>query len=168
MCFIKHAVIFFLFLLCLCHQPVQPQYYYGPNFGYIVIFKPQDEVEWRRVIVADPQANRYVHKEASIPPLTEFHVKVKAFNSKGEGPYSPTAVIYSAQDGKHWRDSQLPLNTEAQEGKCAKIISQLCHKLTWSCFLSITENEESFNMPTLCYLSSVSVSYSSPPGFSME
>ncbi|XP_056243043.1 contactin-1a-like [Seriola aureovittata] len=84
--------------LTITWTPVQPQYYYGPNFGYIVAFKPQDEYQWRRVIVADPQANRYVHKESSIPPSTEFQVKVKTFNSKGEGPYSLTAIIYSAQD----------------------------------------------------------------------
>ncbi|XP_034031989.1 contactin-1a [Thalassophryne amazonica] len=84
--------------LTISWTPVQPQYYYGPNFGYIVAFKPQDEYEWRKVTVADPQAKRYVHKDSSIPPSTEFHVKVKAFNSKGEGPYSLTAVIYSAQD----------------------------------------------------------------------
>ncbi|XP_008310156.1 contactin-1a [Cynoglossus semilaevis] len=84
--------------LTITWTPVQPRYYYGPNFGYIVAFKPQDDDQWRRVTVTDPQANRYVHKESSIPPLTEFQVKVKAFNSEGEGPYSVTVVIYSAQD----------------------------------------------------------------------
>lgn len=66
------------------------------------------------MVVADPQASRYVHKESSIPPLTKFQVKVKAFNSEGEGPYSLTAIISSAQDGKHRRDSQLLLKTEAR------------------------------------------------------
>lgn len=117
---------------CFCHQPVQPQYYYGPNFGYIVAFKPHDGYEWRKVIVSDPQAKRYVHKDSSIPPSAEFQVKVKAFNSKGEGPFSLTAVIYSAQDGKH-------------------DVTKQCHRSTWSCFLSIAENDEFFNMPTLCY-----------------
>lgn len=84
--------------LIITWTPVQPQYYYGPNFGYIVVFKPQEGNQWKRVAVADPQAKRYVHKDSDIPPLTEFEVKVKAFNSKGEGPYSLTAVIYSAQD----------------------------------------------------------------------
>ncbi|CAB1430565.1 unnamed protein product [Pleuronectes platessa] len=84
--------------LTITWTPVQPQYYYGSNFGYIVAFKPQDDNQWRRVIVPDPQASRYVHKESSIVPLTKFQVKVKAFNSEGEGPYSLTAVIYSALD----------------------------------------------------------------------
>lgn len=89
-------------------QPVQPQYYYGPNFGYIVAFKPSDSNEWRKVTLADPQGNRYVHKDASLPPSTEFQVKVKAFNSEGEGPFSLTAIIYSAQDGEHRRVPRLP------------------------------------------------------------
>lgn len=86
---------------------MKPEYYYGPNFGYIVAFKPQDEQEWKRVAVADPQARRYVHKASDILPLTEFQVKVKAFNVQGEGPYSLTAIIYSAQDGERLRDSAL-------------------------------------------------------------
>lgn len=53
--------------------------------------------------VADPRANRYIHKDPSIPPATKFYVKVQAFNSVGEGPYSLTAVIYSAQDGEYQR-----------------------------------------------------------------
>ncbi|KAM7002150.1 contactin-1a isoform 1-T4 [Tautogolabrus adspersus] len=84
--------------LTITWTPVQPQYYYGPNFGYIVAFKPQGGNEWMKVTVADPQAKRYVHKDSNIPPSTEYQVKVKAFNSKGEGPFSLTAVIYSAQD----------------------------------------------------------------------
>uniref|UniRef100_A0A4W6FK14 Contactin 1 n=1 Tax=Lates calcarifer TaxID=8187 RepID=A0A4W6FK14_LATCA len=96
--------------LTITWTPVQPQYYYGPNFGYIVAFRPQDDYQWRRVIVADPQANRYVHKESSIPPLTQFQVKVKAFNSKGEGPYSLTAIIYSAQDAP----SEAPVNVNGR------------------------------------------------------
>lgn len=60
-----------------------------------------------KVTVANPQAMRYVHKDPNIPPFTEYEVKVKAFNSQGEGPFSLTAPIYSAQDGKHCRDSLL-------------------------------------------------------------
>ncbi|XP_074533175.1 contactin-1a [Halichoeres trimaculatus] len=84
--------------LIITWKPVQPQYYYGPNFGYIVAFKPQGGNEWMKVTVADPQAMRYVHKDPNIPPFTEYQVKVKAFNSQGEGPFSLTAPIYSAQD----------------------------------------------------------------------
>ncbi|XP_048866322.1 contactin 1b isoform X1 [Brienomyrus brachyistius] len=78
--------------------PLLPQYYNGKKFGYVVAFKQHEEYEWRRVTVADPEARRYVHKDYYILPNTEFQVKVKAYNNKGEGPYSLTAVIYTAQD----------------------------------------------------------------------
>lgn len=86
--------------LIITWKHVEPQYYYGPNFGYILAFKQKNKLEqvWRYVTVADPQASRYIHKDSSIPPETEFQVKVKAFNSKGEGPYSATAIIRSAKD----------------------------------------------------------------------
>ncbi|KAK2834771.1 hypothetical protein Q7C36_015472 [Tachysurus vachellii] len=87
--------------LTITWTPVQPQYYYGNNFGYIITFKPNDGTEndhWHRVTVSDPRASRYVYKDPSIPPATKFDVKVKAFNNMGEGPYSLPAVVYSAQD----------------------------------------------------------------------
>lgn len=65
--------------------------------------------------VADPQAKHYIHKDLSLPPLTEFQVKVKAFNSKGEGPFSLTAVIYSALDGEHQRASRLSAQSCEEE-----------------------------------------------------
>lgn len=51
-------------------------------------------------MVADPRASSYIHKDLTFPPLTKFQVKVKAFNSKGEGPFSLPATIFSAQDGE--------------------------------------------------------------------
>lgn len=79
---------------------MQSKNYYGRNFGYIVAFRRLDSPEWMKVTVANPQAKHYVHKDSTIPPFTEFEVKVKAFNSKGEGPFSIPASIYSAQDGR--------------------------------------------------------------------
>uniref|UniRef100_A0A8C1XTK8 Contactin 1 n=1 Tax=Cyprinus carpio TaxID=7962 RepID=A0A8C1XTK8_CYPCA len=84
--------------LTITWTPVQPQYYYGSNFGYIIAFKPHNDPEWMRVTVTDPQARKYVHKDSKIPPSTRFEVKMKAFNSQGEGPFSVSAFIYSAQD----------------------------------------------------------------------
>uniref|UniRef100_A0A8C1KLA8 Contactin 1 n=1 Tax=Cyprinus carpio TaxID=7962 RepID=A0A8C1KLA8_CYPCA len=84
--------------LTITWMPVQPQYYYGSNFGYIIAFKPHNDPEWMRVTVTDPQARKYVHKDSKIPPSTRFEVKMKAFNSQGEGPFSISAFIYSSQD----------------------------------------------------------------------
>ncbi|XP_074488436.1 contactin-1a [Sebastes fasciatus] len=97
--------------LTITWKPVQPQYYSGPNFGYIVAFKPHDAYEWRKVMVANPQAKHYVHKDSAIPPATEFQVKVKSFNDIGEGPYSLTAVIYSALDAPS--EAPVPVDSRA-------------------------------------------------------
>ncbi|GAA6084318.1 contactin-1a, partial [Tachysurus ichikawai] len=89
--------------LTITWTPVQPQYYYGNHFGYIITFKPNNGTEndhWHRVTISDPRASRYVYKDPSIPPATKFDVKVKAFNNMGEGPYSLPAVVYSAQDAQ--------------------------------------------------------------------
>uniref|UniRef100_A0A8C4FCK8 Contactin 1 n=1 Tax=Dicentrarchus labrax TaxID=13489 RepID=A0A8C4FCK8_DICLA len=107
--------------LTITWTPVQPQYYYGPNFGYIVAFKPEDEKHWSLVTVADPEAKRYVHKDASLPPSTKFNVKVKAFNRQGEGPFSLTAAIYSAQDAP----------SEAPKGVVARALSATDVIVSW-------------------------------------
>uniref|UniRef100_A0A8C1SVT8 Contactin 1 n=1 Tax=Cyprinus carpio TaxID=7962 RepID=A0A8C1SVT8_CYPCA len=79
--------------LTITWTPVQPQYYYGNNFGYIIAFKPHNDPEWMRVTVTDPQARKYVHKDSKIPPSTRFEVKMKAFNSQGEGPFSVMILL---------------------------------------------------------------------------
>lgn len=67
-------------------------------------FKPFDGEEWKKVTVTNPDTGRYVHKDETMTPSTAFQVKVKAFNNKGDGPYSLIAVINSAQDGRCMRD----------------------------------------------------------------
>ncbi|EHB08407.1 Contactin-1 [Heterocephalus glaber] len=84
--------------LTITWAPLSREYHYGNNFGYIVAFKPFDGDEWKKVTVTNPDTGRYVHKDETMSPSTAFQVKVKAFNNKGDGPYSLIAVIYSAQD----------------------------------------------------------------------
>ncbi|KAB0378542.1 hypothetical protein FD755_010120 [Muntiacus reevesi] len=84
--------------LTITWAPLSREYHYGNNFGYIVAFKPFDGEEWKKVTVTNPDTGRYVHKDETMRPSTAFQVKVKAFNNKGDGPYSLTAVIHSAQD----------------------------------------------------------------------
>ncbi|CAG5957770.1 unnamed protein product [Menidia menidia] len=108
--------------LTISWTPVQPQYYYGPNFGYIIAFKPPKENEWKRVAVAEPKANRYIHKDPNMPPVTEFEVKVKAFNSQGEGPYSRSATIYSSED----TPSEAPMNLDG------RAVSATMATISWS------------------------------------
>uniref|UniRef100_A0A3Q1JSF2 Contactin 1b n=1 Tax=Anabas testudineus TaxID=64144 RepID=A0A3Q1JSF2_ANATE len=84
--------------------PVQPWYFYGKKFGYIVAFKPHDAYDWWYETISDPETRRYVHRDSYFIPteedfqVREFQVKVKSFNVKGDGPYSLTKVIYYPRD----------------------------------------------------------------------
>uniref|UniRef100_A0AAQ5XLC0 Contactin 1b n=1 Tax=Amphiprion ocellaris TaxID=80972 RepID=A0AAQ5XLC0_AMPOC len=84
--------------------PVQPWYFYGKKFGYIVAFKPHDAYDWWYETISDPETRRYVHRDSYFIPtdedfqVREFQVKIKSFNLKGDGPYSYTKVIYYPRD----------------------------------------------------------------------
>lgn len=80
-------------------QPVKPQFFFGKKFGYAVAFKPHEDKEWKWSIMEDPETRRYVYKE-SMTPDTEIQVKVSTFNSKGEGPPSLIAVVFSPRLGE--------------------------------------------------------------------
>ncbi|XP_013911744.1 PREDICTED: contactin-1-like [Thamnophis sirtalis] len=84
--------------LTITWVPLPKQYHFGNNFGYVVAFKSFDQNDWKSVIVPQPEIGRYVHKDESMLPSSKYQVKVKAFNNKGEGPFSLTAIIYSAED----------------------------------------------------------------------
>ncbi|MEQ2194900.1 hypothetical protein XENOCAPTIV_004480, partial [Xenoophorus captivus] len=85
-------------------NPVQPWYFYGKKFGYIVAFKPHDAYDWWYETISDPETRRYVHRDSYFIPteedfqVREFQVKIKSFNVKGDGPYSLTKVIYYPRD----------------------------------------------------------------------
>uniref|UniRef100_A0A674DWT0 Contactin 1b n=1 Tax=Salmo trutta TaxID=8032 RepID=A0A674DWT0_SALTR len=90
--------------LVITWTPVQPQYFYGKKFGYVVAFKPHDDVDWWYETISDPETRRYVHRDASFRvksndfQVREFQVKVKTFNSKGDGPYSLSTTVYYPRD----------------------------------------------------------------------
>ncbi|KAM6984802.1 contactin 1b [Aplochiton taeniatus] len=81
-------------------NPVEPWYFSGRKFGYIVAFKPHDALDWWYKTISDPETRRYVHGDPYFVPtendfqVREFQVKIKSFNAKGDGPYSLTTVIY--------------------------------------------------------------------------
>ena len=85
---------------------MQPWDFSGKKFGYIVAFKPHDAYDWWYKTISDPETRRFVisDKEFRITEqdfqVREFQVKVKGFNIKGDGPYSPTEVIYYPREGE--------------------------------------------------------------------
>ncbi|XP_078273084.1 contactin-1-like isoform X2 [Rhinoraja longicauda] len=84
--------------LTITWTPLAREYHFGSRLGYVVAFKRSGEREWTKVTVPNPEGNRYVLKDDSMLPHTQLEVKVKAFNNKGNGPFSLSAFIYSAEN----------------------------------------------------------------------
>ncbi|XP_068125686.1 contactin-2 [Hyperolius riggenbachi] len=79
-------------------KPLDRKYQYGDGFGYIIAFKRQPEDTWQTVTVPGGQAHYFIYRNESIAAYTPFDVKIKAFNRKGEGPYSLQTTVYSAEE----------------------------------------------------------------------
>lgn len=71
----------------------------GRGFGYVVAFRPYGTAIWMLTVLASADACRYVFRNESVRPFSPFEVRVGVFNNKGEGPFSPIAVVYSAEEG---------------------------------------------------------------------
>ncbi|KAG7521017.1 contactin-4-like isoform X1 [Solea senegalensis] len=84
--------------LVITWEPVTEELQSGPGFGYVVAFRPLGAQGWMQAAVTSPDASRYVFKNESIPPFSPYQVKVRVYNNKGEGPFSPVTTIYSAEE----------------------------------------------------------------------
>lgn len=76
------------------------EYQNGDGFGYILAFKKLEAPTWMVVRVPNVESSRYVYSNQSLTPYCPFEVKIKAYNRKGEGPFSQIAMVYSAEEGK--------------------------------------------------------------------
>lgn len=72
----------------------------GDGFGYIIAFRPLGEVNWTHAVTSVPAQSRYVYRNESILPFSPFSVKVGAYNTKGQGPFSPVTIVFSAENGE--------------------------------------------------------------------
>uniref|UniRef100_A0A8C7Y5W6 Contactin 3a, tandem duplicate 1 n=1 Tax=Oryzias sinensis TaxID=183150 RepID=A0A8C7Y5W6_9TELE len=84
--------------LVITWEPVPEELQSGPGFGYVVAFRPLGAPGWMQAAVTSPDASKYVFKNESIPPFSPYQVKVGVYNNKGEGPFSPVTIIYSAEE----------------------------------------------------------------------
>lgn len=80
-------------------QPMAREYQNGDGFGYILAFRRKDAAPWALVRIPHVESSRYVYYNDSLAPYSPFEVKIKAYNRRGEGPFSQTAVVYSAEEG---------------------------------------------------------------------
>lgn len=81
-------------------QPLGRQYQNGDGFGYIIAFKRKTEDTWQTFRVSGVQSHQFVYRNETITAYLPFDVMIKAFNRKGEGPYSLETTVYSAEDGR--------------------------------------------------------------------
>ncbi|TNN78622.1 Contactin-4 [Liparis tanakae] len=79
-------------------EPVPEEQQSGEDFGYVVAFRPLGSSTWIQAVLASADASRYVYRNDSVAPLTLFQVKVGVYNSMGEGPFSPVATVFSAEE----------------------------------------------------------------------
>ncbi|XP_056460222.1 contactin-2 [Gadus chalcogrammus] len=74
------------------------EYQNGDGFGYTLAFRAKGTESWTLVPIAHVDSSRYVHTNVSLSPYSPFEVKMKAFNRRGEGPFSQIAVVHSAEE----------------------------------------------------------------------
>lgn len=108
----------------------------------MVAFKPHENYDWGWATLTDPESRRYVHRDLYITPGTEIQVKVKAYNTKGEGPYSQSSVVYAPQGGK--------AHDPTVQSLCGGLILCVCVTLAMDRILfAFVSHSERSNMPPL-------------------
>ncbi|KAM9828389.1 contactin-4 isoform X2 [Syngnathus typhle] len=113
--------------LVITWEPVPEELQSGPGFGYVVAFRPLGAQGWMQAAVTSPDASRYVFKNESIPPYSSYQIKVGVYNNNGEGPFSPVATIYSAEE----EPSRAPGRLRAKSIS-ASVVEVTWKPLAWS------------------------------------
>uniref|UniRef100_A0A4W3JB79 Contactin-2 n=1 Tax=Callorhinchus milii TaxID=7868 RepID=A0A4W3JB79_CALMI len=110
--------------------PVQREYQNGPGFGYVISLRRQGTEQWVTARVAGAESTQYVYRNDTIGPYTPFEVKVKPFNSEGQGPFSQVAIVHSAEE----EPSVVPSRVSATS------LSSTEMKLSWEAVEQVTRN----------------------------
>ncbi|KAJ8377690.1 hypothetical protein AAFF_G00254710 [Aldrovandia affinis] len=84
--------------LIITWTPMAREYQNGDGFGYILAFRKRSAPMWRVERVPGVDSSRFVYNNHSLSPYCAFEAKIKAYNSRGEGPFSQTALVHSAEE----------------------------------------------------------------------
>lgn len=84
--------------LIISWTPMARQYQNGEAFGYILAFRKKADPDWRLEKVANVESSRFMYRNETTTAYCPFEVKIKGYNRKGEGPFSQTVLIYSAEE----------------------------------------------------------------------
>ncbi|XP_062056190.1 contactin-3 isoform X1 [Lepus europaeus] len=97
--------------LVITWDPVPEELQNGEGFGYVVAFRPLGVTTWIQTVVTSPDTPRYVFRNESIVPFSPYEVKVGVYNNRGEGPFSPVATVFSAEEEPTVAPSQVSANS---------------------------------------------------------
>ncbi|XP_048403537.2 contactin-4-like isoform X2 [Stegostoma tigrinum] len=103
--------------LVITWEPVPEELQNGEGFGYVVAFRLLGTTSWMKAAVTSADASRYVFRNESVPPFCPYEVKVGVYNNKGEGPYSPVVIIYSAEE----EPTAAPFNVSARSLSASEV-----------------------------------------------
>uniref|UniRef100_A0A3P9LQE2 Contactin 4 n=1 Tax=Oryzias latipes TaxID=8090 RepID=A0A3P9LQE2_ORYLA len=104
--------------LVITWEPVLEEQQSGEDFGYVVAFRPLGASAWIQTAVASPDASKYVYRNDSIPPLSQFEVSVGVYNSVGEGPFSQVVVVLSSEG----EPSEAPSDIRGRAASASEIV----------------------------------------------
>ncbi|XP_072438695.1 contactin-4-like isoform X1 [Chiloscyllium punctatum] len=103
--------------LVITWEPVPEELQNGEGFGYVVAFRLLGTTSWMKAAVTSADASRYVFRNESVPPFSPYEVKVGVYNNKGEGPYSPVIIVYSAEE----EPTAAPFNVSARSLSASEV-----------------------------------------------
>ncbi|XP_061687345.1 contactin-2 isoform X2 [Syngnathoides biaculeatus] len=84
--------------LTVTWTPMAREYQNGDGFGYILAFRKKDTSSWKEAHIPLVESSRYVYYNDTLNPYSPFEVKIKAYNRKGEGPFSQITIVHSAEE----------------------------------------------------------------------
>uniref|UniRef100_UPI003AB008E5 contactin-4 n=1 Tax=Centroberyx gerrardi TaxID=166262 RepID=UPI003AB008E5 len=84
--------------LVIIWEPIPEEQQNGEDFGYVVAFRLLGSSTWIQTVLASPDASRYIYRNDSVAPLSQFEVKVGVYNGVGEGPFSRVVRVFSAEE----------------------------------------------------------------------
>ncbi|KAF7648648.1 hypothetical protein LDENG_00153420, partial [Lucifuga dentata] len=103
--------------LVITWEPVPEEQQNGEDFGYVVAFRPLGSSTWIQTVLASSDAFRYIYRNDSMAPLTQFEAKVGVYNSVGEGPFSHVVRTFSAAE----EPSEAPARVWARAASASEI-----------------------------------------------
>ncbi|KAF3855797.1 hypothetical protein F7725_016520 [Dissostichus mawsoni] len=80
--------------LVIMWEPVSEEQQSGEDFGYVVAFRPLGSSTWIQTVLVSPDASRYIYRNESIAPLSQFEVKVGVYNSMERGRSAASSLFY--------------------------------------------------------------------------